>query len=62
TQFVLVSLTHFLLFCAGSPQALGKREDCLQRNGFCAFLKCPSLSLIAGKCSTFQLCCKTIWG
>nr|AJW76450.1 beta-defensin 1 [Chrysolophus pictus] len=44
---------------AGSSQALGKRKDCLRRNGFCAFLKCPSLSLVTGKCSTFQLCCKT---
>ncbi|XP_048791355.1 antimicrobial peptide THP1-like [Lagopus muta] len=54
----------FLLFlqsAAGSSRALGKKE-CLRRNGFCAFLKCPTLSLIKGKCSRFQLCCKSILG
>nr|P80391.2 RecName: Full=Antimicrobial peptide THP1; AltName: Full=Turkey heterophil peptide 1; Flags: Precursor [Meleagris gallopavo]AAC36053.1 heterophil prepropeptide 1 [Meleagris gallopavo] len=47
---------------AGSSLALGKREKCLRRNGFCAFLKCPTLSVISGTCSRFQVCCKTLLG
>ncbi|XP_072188520.1 antimicrobial peptide THP1-like [Excalfactoria chinensis] len=43
---------------AGSSQTLGKREQCLQRSGFCSFLKCPSFTLISGTCSRFHVCCK----
>nr|AAB30583.1 gallinacin 1 alpha, Gal-1 alpha=cysteine-rich antimicrobial peptide [Gallus gallus=chickens, peritoneal neutrophils, Peptide, 39 aa] [Gallus gallus] len=39
----------------------GRKSDCFRKNGFCAFLKCPYLTLISGKCSRFHLCCKRIW-
>nr|AAB30584.1 gallinacin 1, Gal-1=cysteine-rich antimicrobial peptide [Gallus gallus=chickens, peritoneal neutrophils, Peptide, 39 aa] [Gallus gallus] len=39
----------------------GRKSDCFRKSGFCAFLKCPSLTLISGKCSRFYLCCKRIW-
>nr|BAT57447.1 avian beta-defensin 1 [Coturnix japonica]BBP06484.1 avian beta-defensin 1 [Coturnix japonica]BBP06496.1 avian beta-defensin 1 [Coturnix japonica]BBP06512.1 avian beta-defensin 1 [Coturnix japonica]BBP06528.1 avian beta-defensin 1 [Coturnix japonica] len=47
---------------AGSSRDLGKREQCYRQKGFCAFLKCPSLTIISGKCSRFHVCCKNIWG
>uniref|UniRef100_A0A8C9G335 Beta-defensin-like domain-containing protein n=1 Tax=Pavo cristatus TaxID=9049 RepID=A0A8C9G335_PAVCR len=65
TMRIVYLLLPFILLlaqgAAGSSRALG-RADCLRRNGFCTFLKCPSLTIISGTCSRFQLCCKKIWG
>nr|P46157.2 RecName: Full=Gallinacin-1 alpha; Short=Gal-1 alpha; AltName: Full=Antimicrobial peptide CHP2; AltName: Full=Chicken heterophil peptide 2; Flags: Precursor [Gallus gallus]AAG09211.1 Gal-1 alpha [Gallus gallus]ABI48213.1 Gal 1-alpha [Gallus gallus]ABI48253.1 Gal 1-alpha [Gallus gallus]ADQ74865.1 beta-defensin 1 antimicrobial peptide [Gallus gallus] len=64
-RIVYLLLPFILLLAqgaAGSSQALGRKSDCFRKNGFCAFLKCPYLTLISGKCSRFHLCCKRIWG
>uniref|UniRef100_A0A803YRJ0 Beta-defensin-like domain-containing protein n=1 Tax=Meleagris gallopavo TaxID=9103 RepID=A0A803YRJ0_MELGA len=61
-QILPLLFAVLLLMLQGEPvMSQGKREKCLRRNGFCAFLKCPTLSVISGTCSRFQVCCKTPW-
>ncbi|NWW48348.1 AMP1 protein, partial [Pedionomus torquatus] len=43
---------------AGSTLAPGNERQCKRQNGFCALLKCPSFSIISGKCSRLYFCCK----
>ncbi|NXN26213.1 AMP1 protein, partial [Nycticryphes semicollaris] len=43
---------------AGYTLVPGDKKECEQQNGFCGFLKCPTIFFISGKCSRFFFCCK----
>uniref|UniRef100_A0A8C0F4Q8 Beta-defensin-like domain-containing protein n=1 Tax=Bubo bubo TaxID=30461 RepID=A0A8C0F4Q8_BUBBB len=49
----------FLLLVQG---AAGSVIECRRRGGFCTFGNCRHASRPIGRCSTFQACCRSMWG
>ncbi|CAM9927686.1 unnamed protein product [Bubo scandiacus] len=49
----------FLLLVQG---AAGSVIGCRRRGGFCTFGNCRHASRPIGRCSTFQACCRSMWG
>uniref|UniRef100_A0A8C0F3P6 Beta-defensin-like domain-containing protein n=1 Tax=Bubo bubo TaxID=30461 RepID=A0A8C0F3P6_BUBBB len=48
--------------CPGFCTAWGSVIECRRRGGFCTFGNCRHASRPIGRCSTFQACCRSMWG
>uniref|UniRef100_A0A8C5ITR2 Beta-defensin-like domain-containing protein n=1 Tax=Junco hyemalis TaxID=40217 RepID=A0A8C5ITR2_JUNHY len=50
-----------LLLVQGAAGERG-RGACRRRGGFCTFGSCRYPTTPVGRCSTFKVCCKSVWG